>query len=89
MRQVLACLLLATLSHAVELYLNPSRSLPSNLSPSDASFVISQHLGLDAFEPLANIRGNDLIDDNNFIGKGPKNGLLLSLTEADAKGMLM
>ncbi|THH16016.1 hypothetical protein EW146_g4553 [Bondarzewia mesenterica] len=89
MRGILLCLLFTGLSQAAEVYLNPSPSLPSYLTPSHASSVISRHLRLEAFEPL---QGNEQIAtkflNEPFVGEGDKNGLLLSIDEADAKDVL-
>jgi hypothetical protein len=87
MRQISVCLLLAGLTHAVQVYLNPNPQLPSHIPPERASFVVSYHLGLDIFEPLGNTRGYHLLDEQQFVGQGPKNGLLLTVDESDAKSM--
>ncbi|ETW80696.1 hypothetical protein HETIRDRAFT_61776 [Heterobasidion irregulare TC 32-1] len=86
MRGLALCLFFAGLSRAADVYLNPPSSLPSRLSPSHASSAISHHLGLEEFEPF---QGNEqFAAGTSFVGQGPKNGLLISIDETDAKDVL-
>jgi len=89
MRGFSICLLLAGLSSAARVFLNPNPPLPSRLSQEQASAVISQHLGLEIFESLGTSRRYHLINEQQFVGKGPKHGLLLTIDEADATGELV
>ncbi|KAF9793205.1 hypothetical protein BJ322DRAFT_1033345 [Thelephora terrestris] len=84
MKGLLVCLLLPVgLAQAVRVYLSPSPSLPSRLSAKQASFALSRHLDLESFETLDE---NSVIWDTpthqEFIGQGPKDGLLLTIDES-------
>ncbi|KAJ3503683.1 hypothetical protein NLJ89_g8323 [Agrocybe chaxingu] len=85
------CLLLAAAAQAaqaVNVYLSPvPYALHSSLSPEDASAALSRHLGLEVFEPLRDA-SNLGQDEDLFVGKGPKNVLLLTVEEVDAKAVL-
>ena len=88
MKGLLVCLLLpAGLAQAVRVYLSPPPSLPSRLSTKQASFALSRHLDLESFETLDQ---DSLVWDGplhqEFIGKGPKDGLLLSMDESHVYG---
>lgn len=75
------------LSQAIHVYLHPSRTfLQSTLSPDDASSALSRHLGLESFEPLRDTSGSTYKEEN-FVGQGSPNALLLTLEEFDANGM--
>jgi len=68
-------------------YLSPLPSLPSKLSVKQASFALSRHLDLESFEVLDE---DSLIWDGplhqEFVGQGPKDGLLLSIDESYVYG---
>ena len=88
MKGLLVCLLLPVgLAQAVRVYLSPSPSLPSKLSAKQASFALSRHLDLEGFETLDE---DSLIWDaplhQEFVGQGPKDGLLLSIDESYVYG---
>ena len=88
MKGLLACLLLpAGLAQAVRVYLSPSPSLPSELSPKQASFALSRHLDLESFESFDE---DSIIWDaplhQEFVGQGPKDGLLLTIGESHVHG---
>lgn len=88
MKGLLVCLLLPVgLAQAVRVYLSPRPSLPSKLSAKQASFVLSRHLDLESFETLEEA---SLVWDGplhqEFIGQGPKDGLLLSIDESYVYG---
>jgi hypothetical protein len=73
------------LTHAVHVYLSPAPSLyRSILSPEEATAALSLHLGLEAFEPLPD--ASDLTQEN-FVGQGPKNVLLITMEESDVNGV--
>ena len=80
------CLLLASFSQAVKVYLSPSPQTPSILPPSQASFVLSRHFGLDYFESVEDAIHGDLLNELSFVGQGAKNGLLLTMSEKDVQG---
>lgn len=88
MRGVSVCLLLAGLSQAVHVYLNPCPAVPSILSPSHASFALSRHLGVEFFESAGDddVYG-DQWNEQIFVGQGSRSGLLLTIDEVDARGM--
>ena len=88
MKGLLICLLLpAGLAQAVRVYLSPPASLPPKLSAERASFALSRHLDLESFETLDD---DSLIWDGplhqEFVGQGPKDGLLLSIDESYVYG---
>jgi hypothetical protein len=88
MKGLFVCLLLPVgLAQAVRVYLSPPPSLPSKLSAKQASFVLSRHLDLESFETLEE---DSLVWDGplhqEFIGQGPKDGLLLSIDESHVYG---
>ena len=69
------------------MYLSPPPSLPPKLSANQASFALSRHLDLESFEVLDE---DSLIWDGplhqEFVGQGPKDGLLLSIDESYVYG---
>lgn len=88
MKGLLACLLLPVgLAQAVRVYLSPSPSLPSKLSPQQAGFALSRHLDLESFETFDE---DSIIWDTplrqEFVGQGPKDGLLLTIDESHVYG---
>ena len=88
MKGLLVCLLLpAGLAQAICVYLSPPPSLPSKLSPKQASFALSRHLDLESFEAPDE---DSLVWDGplhqEFVGQGPKDGLLLSIDESYVYG---
>ena len=88
MKGLLVCLLLPVgLAQAVRVYLSPAPSLPPKLSAKHASFALSRHLDLESFETLDEDSlawGGPLHQE--FVGQGPKDGLLLSIDESYANG---
>ena len=88
MKGLLVCLLLPVgLAQAVRVYLSPASSLPPKLSAKHASFALSRHLDLESFETLDEDSlawGGPLHQE--FVGQGPKDGLLLSIDESYANG---
>ena len=89
MRGAYVCLLLTSFSQAVNVYLSPSPQIPFTLSPSQASFVLSRHLGLDYFESPGDAIHEDLLNEHSFVGQGAKNGLLLTVSEEDVRGVFV
>ena len=88
MKGLFVCLLLPVgLAQAVRVYLSPPPSLPPKLSANQASFALSRHLDLESFETLGE---DSLIWDGplhqEFVGQGPKDGLLLSIDESYVYG---
>lgn len=88
MKGLLVCLLLPVgLTQAIRVYLSPLPSLPSKLSAKQASFALSRHLDLESFETLDE---DSLVWDGplhqEFLGRGPKDGLLLSIDESHVYG---
>jgi hypothetical protein len=65
----------------------PFTFLTFQLSPKQASFALSRHLDLESFETLDE---DSLIWDGplhqEFVGQGPKDGLLLSIDESHVYG---
>ena len=89
MKGLLVCLFLpAGLAQAVRVYLSPLPSLPFKLSPSQASFALSRHLDLESWETFDE---DSVVWDaplhQEFIGQGPKDGLLLTIDESHVSGM--
>lgn len=80
---LVACIVKA--SEALHVYLSPTRTyLSSTLSPGDASFALSRHLGLEVFEPFRD--SSDLShDDEHFVGQGGRNAVLVTVDERYAK----
>lgn len=89
MRGAYVSLLLAGLSQAVQVYLNPSPQVSETLPPSQASFVLSRHLGLDYFESAGDAIHGDFLNEHSFVGQGAKNGLLLTMSEEDVRGVFV
>jgi len=88
MKGLFVCLLLPVgLSQAVRVYLSPPPSLPSKLSAKQASFALSRHLDLESFGTLEE---DSFVWDGplhqEFVGQGPKDGLLLSIDESYVYG---
>jgi hypothetical protein len=87
MRGASVCLLLAGLSQAVQVYLNPQPAVPPTLSPSQASFVLSRHFGLEFLESAGDDLHGELWNEQTFVGQGSRSGLLLTIDEVDARSM--
>lgn len=88
MKGLLVCLLLPVgLVQSVRVYLSPPPPLPSKLSTNQASFALSRHLDLESFETLDE---DSLVSEGplhqEFVGQGPKDGLLLSIDESHVYG---
>ncbi|EIN11523.1 hypothetical protein PUNSTDRAFT_118875 [Punctularia strigosozonata HHB-11173 SS5] len=95
MRSVGLVLLLTSLSRAARVYLSPAPVLPPALSASDASSVLSYQFGLEFLDqqPAHDQNGGQeilaaLSGASRFVGQGQKNGLLLTLDEADAQAVI-
>ncbi|EGO00237.1 hypothetical protein SERLA73DRAFT_180710 [Serpula lacrymans var. lacrymans S7.3] len=90
MRGVFGCLLLAGLSQAAKVYLSPSVSLPSRLSPKHASLVLSHHLGLEQFESLGDNTAEfgGLFNERAFVGEGERDAVFLVVDETYANDIL-
>jgi len=88
MKGLFICLLLPVgLAQAVRVYLSPSPQLPSKLSPKQASFAVSRHLDLESFETFDEDSAVwDAPLNQEFIGQGPKDGLLLTIDETYVYG---
>jgi hypothetical protein len=88
MKDLLVFLLLPVgLTQAVRVYLSPPPSLPSELPAKQASFALSRHLDLESFETFDEdnvIWGAPLHQE--FVGQGPKDGLLLTIDETYVHG---
>lgn len=89
MKTVSYCLLFATAARAIDVYLHPAPILRSSeLAVDTANLAISRHLGLESAEPLG-LNGDvfgDLLVDQPFVGRGQKDGLVLTVDEQDARG---
>ncbi|OBZ70666.1 Transcription initiation factor IIA large subunit [Grifola frondosa] len=88
MKGVYISLLLAGLSQAVQVYLNPSPALPPRLSASRGSAALSRHLGLEQFEPLG--EDSPLLNgqQESFVGQGLGSAMLLTISEEVAKDVI-
>lgn len=88
---ITVCLLLAGLSQAVRVYLNPVTTLPSRVTASWANAVLSRHLGLEAaFEqPFDGQSYNELSSQESFVGQGRIDALLLTVDENLVKGVCL
>jgi hypothetical protein len=87
MKGLFACLLFTAVAQAIQVYLSPTSSLPPRLSPKDAGFVLSRHLGLEFFESA----GSEIFDghhEQTFVAQGSSNALLLTINEAHIQGVL-
>jgi hypothetical protein len=73
------------LSQAINVYLNPQNPFfRSSLSPADATSELSRHLGLESFEPFRD--GTREYPEEQFVGRGQRNALLLTMEQEDAEG---
>jgi len=85
--KVWVLLLLVDVSIAIRVYVHPAPAnvvrLPPVLSPTQARAVVSQQLGLDAFDPLDEVDSKvvNLVTDSSFVGKGSRNAMLLTVGE--------
>lgn len=91
MRGLFTCLLLTGFAQAVQVYLSPAPplALSQRLSPKHAGFALSRHLGLEFFETAG--ESPELFDgvgEQKFVAQGSNNALLLTINEAEARGML-
>ena len=82
-----------TLAVTVYLYPPPSTAVPAQLDTRHASLALAHHLGLEKFEQIGTgdgvWEGGALTaEQEGVVGTAPKNGLLVTLSEADAKGEL-
>ena len=84
--------LFALPSYAVSVYLHPAptSSVPAHLDAPHASFALARHLGLESFEKIGEGDGIWLgeveADSEALIGSAPRDGLLVSMSEDDARG---
>lgn len=90
---VLLAVGLVSPASAVTVYLHPppTTAVPSQLDTRHASLALAHHLGLEKFEQIGT--GDGVWDggaltaeQEGVVGTAPKNGLLVTLSEADAKG---
>ena len=75
----------------VYLYPPPSTPAPSQLDTRHASLALAHHLGLEKFESVGSgdgvWHGGVLTEgQEGVVGSAPKDGLLVTLSEDDAKG---
>ncbi|EJD02613.1 uncharacterized protein FOMMEDRAFT_146521 [Fomitiporia mediterranea MF3/22] len=87
------CLLLlllaeATLGIRVFLHPAPSSRSSSSLTPAQARAVVSHHLGLEAFDPIQDVKGVEQFVSGEFVGKGTENALLVTLSEDVARDVI-
>ena len=82
MKGLFVSLLLSGLCQAVRVYLHPGPSLPPRLSASRAGATLASHLNLERFEDVT-LFGQELL-----VGAGLNTGLLLTISEEDARGAL-
>ena len=78
----------------VYLYPPPSAPVPSQLDTRHASLALAHHLGLEKFEAIGN--GDGVWDggvlnawEEGVVGSAPKEGLLVTLSEQDARGKFL
>ena len=90
---VLLAVGLANKAFAITVYLYPppSTPAPSQLDTRHASLALAHHLGLEKFEKIGT--GDGVWDggvlmagQEGVVGSAPKDGLLVTLSEDDAKG---
>ena len=82
MKGLLIPILLSGFCQAVRVYLHPAPSFPPRLSASHAGAALSSHLSLERFEDATSYStGQELL-----VGSGLDTGLLLIMSEEDAKG---
>lgn len=80
------------LTRAVDVYLYPPPpAVPAQLVASRANLAISRHLGLERFDKFGDgDEGWDsalLYDQSGLVGTAVRDGLLITMSEEDAKGM--
>ena len=79
-------------TYAVSVYLHPTppTAVPGNLDPAHASFALARHFGLERFEKLGEgdgvWTGGLELGSEGMVGSAPRDALLVSMTEDDAKG---
>lgn len=79
-------------SCAISVYLHPTppSPVPTQLDAGHANFALARHLGLERFERIGEGDGtwNGALqaDSEGLIGSAPRDGLLISMNEEDAKG---
>jgi hypothetical protein len=93
MRSFCLVLLLASISHAAHVYLSPSLAVPTTLPSDHANAVLSHQFGLEFLDQQSGLdqsNGQELLGSlysaGRFVGRGQKNGLLLTVDEVDEKG---
>ena len=82
MKGLLVPLLLSGLCQAVRVYLHPAPTFPPRLSAPHAGAALSSHLNLERFEDAVPYAAEQEL----FVGSGSGTGLLLTISEEDAKG---
>ncbi|KAI0339977.1 hypothetical protein BDW22DRAFT_1335508 [Trametopsis cervina] len=84
---------LVQLANAVTVYLHPPPAVvPAQLTATRANLAISRHLNLEMFEKLGDDEesweGSLVGNEHGFVGTGAKDGLLIAMSEEDAKDVL-
>ena len=82
MKGLLVPLLLSGLCQAVRVYLHPAPTFPPRLSAPHAGAALSSHLNLERFEDAVPYAAEQEL----FVGSDSSTGLLLTISEEDAKG---
>ena len=75
-------LLLTGLCQAVRVYLHPGPHVPPRVHANTAGAALARHLDLERFEDAAPYFGEQEL----FVGHGSSAGLLLTISEEDARG---
>ncbi|KAJ3525855.1 hypothetical protein NM688_g8341 [Phlebia brevispora] len=81
-------------SCAINVYLRPAPSspVPAQLDAKHASFALARHLGLERFEKVGEgdgiWDGGLQMDSESLIGNAPQDGLLVSMSQEDARVIL-
>lgn len=84
MRRISACIALASLASAAEVFFSP----PLRMSTASAELALAHHFGLEYFEPLPET-GEIYVEfasEQLSTGGQPSSGLLVAVHEAVAKG---
>lgn len=95
MRAASSLLLLCGLAHlasAVTVFLHPPPpNVPASLNANRVNLAISRHLGLERFDEYGEGEGSWdsalLYEPGGVVGTAVRDGLLITISEQDAKGM--